>query len=148
MKIKAGYSETGSFWKEFIPFIRHHAGEIRKGGRPVLLRKLRTFLKVLPLMPLTLPVVLMVHALRPLVLIRFGELRSERIGHYVGNTEMYLCRRDAGMDNQHAIDIFYHRLPISNQQLKKMIYQMNALKQLLPINDKFVWFIMKMNFLH
>ena len=50
MKVKVGNSEVTSFGKGFIPFIRHHANEINQGGWPVLLRKLRTFLRLLWLM--------------------------------------------------------------------------------------------------
>jgi len=126
MKIKISNSEAGSFRKGFIPFIRHQASEIHEGGWPVLLRKARTFLMPLYRLLLSLlllpfwPVVLIVRALRPFILIRFGPLRSKDIGHFAGNTELYLCRRDAGMDHQHAFDIFYHQQPVCNQQLKIM----------------------------
>ncbi|MFC1909220.1 TIGR04372 family glycosyltransferase [Chloroflexota bacterium] len=119
MKVKVGNSETSSYRKGFIPFIRFYASQIHEGGWPILLRKARSFLKMLLLMPL-MTVVLILYALRPLVLIRFGQLRSERIGHFAANTEVYLCKRDAGLDNQRAFDIFYHRAPACNQQLKKM----------------------------
>ena len=65
-------------------------------------------------------VVLTVRALRPLVLVRFGPLRSERLGHFTANTELYLCERDAGMHSLRTFDIFYHASPVCNQQLKKM----------------------------
>jgi len=120
MKVKVDNSETGSFSKGFIPLIRHQASEIREGGWLVLMRKLRTFLRLLPLMLPTVPILLIVRILRPVVLIRFGALSSEHIGHLAGNTEMYLCRRDAGMDNPRAFDIFYYMAPAPNQQLKKM----------------------------
>ena len=112
--------------KGFVPFIWHHAREIKEGGWPILLRKIRTLLKLLwlmlqPIMLLPLyPVVLIVRALRPFVLIRFGSLWSDRIGHLGVNTELYLCCRDAGMDNQRAFDVFYHSAPACNQQLKRM----------------------------
>ena len=99
-----------------VRFIRRPAEEIYKGGWPALLREALVFL----MMPLAFPVVLIIRALRPLVLIRFGPLISERLGEFAATTEMYLCRRDAGMDNQQAIDIFYHMLPVCNQQLRKM----------------------------
>lgn len=126
MKARVGNSETGSFRKEFIPRIQHHVGEVRKGGWSVLLRKARAFLGMallmlmrLVLLPL-LPMILIEWALRPWMLIRFGPLISRHIGGFAGNTEMYLCRRDAGMDEQRAFDVFYHRGRPSNQQLQKM----------------------------
>jgi len=97
-------------------FLRLQVKQIHEDGLPVLLRKAHLLLG----MVLAMPVVLVVRALRPLVLIRFGPLRSERIGHFAANTELYLCRRDMGMDDQRTIDIFYHTSPVCNQQLKRM----------------------------
>lgn len=102
--------------KPFNSFLNRQAKEIRKGGFPVLLRKVLD----LPIILLAIPVVLVIRILRPLVLIRLGPLISQRIGHFAANTELYLCRRDAGMENQHAIDVFYTASFICNQQLKKM----------------------------
>jgi putative glycosyltransferase (TIGR04372 family) len=85
--------------------------------------KMRALLQKLFIMPLVLlavPVVLLIRVLRPLVLIRFRYLRSNRIGHFAANTEVYLCERDAGMHGQRVVDIFYYRVPICNHQLKKM----------------------------
>lgn len=116
-------SRVTSEIKTLARFFQCQAREIQEGGFRVLLRKGISFVKkaaflVAPV-PLS-PVVLLVRALRPLVLIRFGPLRSERIGHFAGNTEMYLCERDAGMQDPRSFDIFYHTSPVCNQQLKKM----------------------------
>jgi putative glycosyltransferase (TIGR04372 family) len=62
----------------------------------------------------------LVRLLRPFLRIRVAPLVSERIGHYAGNTEIYLCERDAGMHGESDFDIFYHREKVCNQQLKKM----------------------------
>ena len=72
------------------------------------------------LIPLALGVVLLIRILRPLILIRFGQLRSERIGHFSLNTELYLCEKDVGKQPISSIDLFCHNYPISNKQLKKM----------------------------
>jgi putative glycosyltransferase (TIGR04372 family) len=95
-----------------------------------------------------IPVVLAIRALQPLVLIRFGSLVSQSIGHFAANTELYLCRRDAGMDSPRAIDIFYHTSPVCNQQLKKMwdrtlhvsylACPLDSLNRLLPGGEKHV----------
>jgi putative glycosyltransferase (TIGR04372 family) len=162
MKVKASnpktsWSEKGLEWLSrlipdrfkrgegrFTRFIRRPAEEIYRGGLPALLRETLVFL----MMPLALPVVFLMRALRSLVLIRFGPLMSESIGHFAINTELYLCRRDAGMDNQHAIDIFYHTSPVCNQQLKKMwgrtlhvchlACSVDSLNRLLPGGEKHV----------
>jgi len=62
----------------------------------------------------------MVRAFRPIILVRFGQLISDRIGHLAANTELYLCKRDERLDNKRTFDIFYHAGPVCNQQLKKM----------------------------
>ena len=65
-------------------------------------------------------VVLVVRALRPVLLIRMAQLRSERIGHFALSTELYLCERDVGVQRRGTLDIFFHASPVCNQQLKKM----------------------------
>lgn len=106
--------------KKLILLFRAHAGQIKKGGWPVLIRKLRKFLVMLFLLPLTIPSVLLIRTLRPLVLIRFDPFSSEVIGIFAAVVELYLCRRDAGLDNQRTFDIFYHNRQPCNTQLKKM----------------------------
>jgi len=71
-------------------------------------------------MTLAAPIVLLVRVLKPIIVIRFGLLRSERIGHFAANTELYLCERDIGTNNKKILDIFYYTSPVCNQQLKKM----------------------------
>ncbi len=67
-----------------------------------------------------IPVIMLIRCLSPLLVIRFGQLRGDKIGHFSANTELYLCERDAGMHEKNVHDIFYLLAPISNYQLKKM----------------------------
>ena len=97
-------------------FLGRQAAEIHCEGLRAVLRKVRTGLA----MVLAGPVVLVVRLLRPVLLVRFGPLRSERFGHFAANTELYLCRRDAGLDDKRAVDIFYCNFHVCNQQLRKM----------------------------
>jgi putative glycosyltransferase (TIGR04372 family) len=107
--------------KKILEFNKRQLREIRQGGFPVFSGKLKRLLAERPLTLIALPVVLFIRILRPLTLIRFGQLRSERIGHYVGNTEIYLCDRDLGIQNTCARDFFYNADNIvCNKQLKKM----------------------------
>lgn len=69
---------------------------------------------------IAIPIVILVRLLRPIVVIRFGMLRSENIGHFAANTELYLCERDIGLHGRRVYDFFSHRMPICNQQLAKM----------------------------
>jgi len=59
-------------------------------------------LKILALMA----VAGLIRLLEPVVVIRFGSLFASRLGHLAGNTECYLCERDAGMRPKRCIDIW------------------------------------------
>ena len=61
--------------------------------------------------------------LRPFFLVRWGELESSRLGHFAGNTELYCCERDHGINrpDKPYIDLFYQYYNVTcNQQLAKM----------------------------
>lgn len=97
-------------------YLRYQVNEIRKGGLFVFFRKLKLFLISL----LLLPMIFIVRLIRHFVFIRFGSLRSERIGHYAADTELYLCERDTGLQPRRTFDIFFNEPVICNHQLKKM----------------------------
>ncbi len=97
-------------------FLGRQADEVGREGLAAVLRKIRTGLA----MVLAVPLVLVVRLIRPLILVRFGPLRSERFGHFAANTELYLCRRDAGIDDRRSVDIFYCKFHVCNQQLRMM----------------------------
>ncbi len=91
----------------------------------VLIRKMKRALQILPQLPLyilAVPIVMVIRLIRPWLLVRWCGLISWRIGHFVGNTELYLCERDAGINvpRQRHVDIFYMGGPICNQQLAIM----------------------------
>ena len=73
--------------------------------------------------PLGLFFVLLLRLIRPWFLIRINILVSERIGHLAGNTELYLCERDAGINlpGRRHIDLWYHNWPICNKQIALML---------------------------
>lgn len=96
--------------------IRRQWREARKGGPRVVWN---TALALLGL-PLSPVIVLVVRLLRPIVLIRLGKLISVRIGHLIGNTEIYLCEKDAGMHGADAVDVFYPSQAVCNYQLDRM----------------------------
>ena len=81
---------------------------------------LRRKMFVLAQLPVALMILLAVSLLRPLLLVRFGVLNSVRIGHFVGNTDLYLCEREAGMHPRRVLDIFAHDAQVCNRQLMKM----------------------------
>ena len=91
----------------------------KKFHNAFLLKKGRSFIIYLAIL-LSLPIILVVRALRPFVLIRFKGLISERIGHFTANPELYLCEKDLGMHKgKRVIDIFYYG-KVCNQQVLKM----------------------------
>lgn len=73
----------------------------------------------LAFVPFALACVGLMRLLWPRVKIRIGDIWSPRIGHMLGNTECYLCERDDGRHD--AIDLWYHRKPISNRFAAKLI---------------------------
>lgn len=105
--------------------IQRQITEIRKGGRPVVVRKLKRASRILlklPLYVIAVPAVIAIHLIRPWLLVRLGVLWSARIGHFAANTELYLCERDAGINwpKQRHVDLFYMGMISSNQQLATM----------------------------
>ena len=66
------------------------------------------------------PFVFIMRLLKPVVLIRLGQLRSERIGSLVTETEIYLSELDLGIYDK-AFDIFYYTQPVCNKQLMRMM---------------------------
>lgn len=104
-------------YNKFFCSIKQQINHIREGGLLVLLWKFY----LLWLLVLAVPIVLVIRLLRPFIIIRFGQLRSRRVGHFSGDTEIYLCQRDLHIHDRGTYDIFYHQKPICNYQLKKML---------------------------
>lgn len=97
--------------------------------RTVLFNKMNRTLQMilkLPLFlcsaPFTVLTVLALRIIRPWLLVRWGGLISSRIGHFACNTELYLCKLDAGIKvpRQRYVDLFYMVKPICNEQLATM----------------------------
>lgn len=110
-------------------FISSQSKQVHKAGITVLLPKLWGLFLVL----LSMPIVLLIRLIRPLVVVRFGALRSERIGHFASNTEIYLCKRDLTSQKPRNFDLFYCEGPVSNYQLKRMW------SRVLPIYNLIKW---------
>src|SRR3990167_1662657 len=110
-------------------FIKRQITQIRQGGRPMVAHKFnrafRALLRIsrrLPLYALAISAVIVIRLIRPWLLVRVGGLGSSRIGHFAGNTELYLCERDAGINvpKERHVDLFYMDRLICNQQLATM----------------------------
>jgi putative glycosyltransferase (TIGR04372 family) len=75
-----------------------------------------------PWLALTLPIALLVSIIlllfRPLVLIRVGLLRSDRIGHFAMNHEIFLCEEHLTGGNTRTFDLyFFGSIPTCNSYL-------------------------------
>lgn len=72
---------------------------------------------------IAIPFVLMIRCIKPIYLVRIGNINSSRIGHFVSRVEIYLCEIDANINTpkQRYLDLFYiNPPPISNKQLLKI----------------------------
>ena len=107
-------------------FVERKLLQIQQGGLAVLFRKMKQALQVLlklPLCILAVPVLLVLRLIRPWLLVRWGGLISSSMGHFAGNTELYLCEKEAGINvpKHRHVDLFYMGYrPICNQQLAIM----------------------------
>jgi len=109
--------------------ILKHINQIRALGFVELRRKLFLFFKLilnfvffLLSIPLSFLILIIIRAIKPILLIRLGTLVSWRIGHFAGNTDLYICEKKAGInsDNLKTIDIWCNRTKACNKQLNKM----------------------------
>ena len=105
---------------QVVQFLHRQFIIIGNGGAAVIWRKIGKMVAWLLLGPVALVIVVVVRSLRSVVLLRFGSLVSDRLGHFAANTEIYLCKCEVVPPCPHTFDIFYHNHPISNYQLKKM----------------------------
>jgi putative glycosyltransferase (TIGR04372 family) len=136
-----------SLIKKIIDFIIFQIKAIRRDG---FLQKARqfwkitftalwTFVRIVPIICKAIPLILAVRVLRPLITIRFGSIDSSRLGHFAFHTEIYLCNRDAGLDNNQTYDIFYYDRSVCNQQLKIMwdrLLHINSLSKYLQLVNR------------
>lgn len=112
-------------FSQVICFAQRQVFQVQNGGWSVLRCKLFVLLRKISRtvsLPMALLLVLVIRLLRPWVVIRLGQIPSDRIGHFGADTEIYLCEKDAGINTSHqnCIDIWYYNRIVCNKQLKKM----------------------------
>tara|TARA_B100000787_G_C16193773_1_gene299259 strand:- start:276 stop:1496 length:1221 start_codon:yes stop_codon:yes gene_type:complete len=82
-------------------------------------------LKSEPILFLTIPISMMIMLLliliRPFLVVRFGLLHSDRIGHFLINTELFLCEEIAFKKKKNFFDLFYFPTTPCNLQVAKML---------------------------
>lgn len=113
-------SRLRQFWQSQIR-------QVQAGGWPVFTRKVRSLGKLLSRRLRFLigfiaasPLVLLIVAIRPFFLLRFGTMLSQRIGHFAIDVEDYLCARDCEKPGRHIVDIIGCPEPVCNRQLHMM----------------------------
>jgi putative glycosyltransferase (TIGR04372 family) len=114
-----------------LNFINKQISDIKQQGVNILIYKINILISLFykffiysPFYIIAIPLVLILRILRPFLLIRIGCLISSRIGHFAGNTELYLCEKDfkINVPNCNHIDIFYFGYrQICNKFLAKKI---------------------------
>lgn len=107
---------VGAFKQKATDFVSWQVKQIGAEGAPALHRKMG---KVVWGLLAVIPVIL-VRLIRPILWVRFGVLNSLRIGHFVFDTEIYLCERDVGFQNRKTIDFFGIDEFACNTQWKSM----------------------------
>ena len=105
----------------------YYSQQVKAGGWPVFASKVRSFgkqllrrLSILIKLIAAAPVVILIVAVRPFVLFRFGTMQSDRIGHFAIDVEAYLCSRDRDKPRRYTVDIIGCPKPVSNRQLQTM----------------------------
>ena len=98
-------------------FLKYQYSQIKHSPSIIFIKLLKFFLYI-PALFLFLLVII----LRPLILIRIGAIVSSRLGHFAGNTELYLCEKFSGINkvNRVTFDLFYYEGSICNKQLSNM----------------------------
>lgn len=118
-------------------YLQDQVSAISKGGVPVIGWKIGLFFQLIA----AVPMVLVARLLRPLWLIRFRPL-SNRMGQFVGSTELYLCQRDLGLHDGRILDLFYFLRTVPNQFVKRkwqqqlhvysFVYALDRMNRMIP----------------
>ncbi len=106
-------------------FIRNQIVQLKGDFSAALRRKSFKALRItltLPLYAIAVPAVLSLRLLRCWLEVRIGRICSEHVGHMAGNTEIFLCERDAGIGRtaKPHLDLLYMGEGVSNDQLARM----------------------------
>ena len=85
-------------------------------------RRLSRLIRIALTTPFALFFVVLIRVIRPLFLVRIGVMRSDRIGHFALETELWILERVSGVATRpkRSIDLWYAPEPIANRVLYKM----------------------------
>ena len=93
---------------------------------------LKNDMKLIISIPIALILIFFIILIRNFILIRFGLIHSDRIGHFAANTELYLCLKKSQKIKIKTIDFFYFPTRPCNNQMALMI------KRKLKVYPKFL----------
>jgi len=87
-----------------------------------MLHTAQRFTRLAVTTPFAFMFVILIRIIRPIVCIRIGAMRSDRIGHFALETELLLLEQESGLAPRppRAIDIWYAPEPIANRVIYKM----------------------------
>lgn len=101
--------------------------QIKHGGVQVVLKKAMKALRLsgqistwILMAPPAFLCVLLMRAARPFVLIRIGEIRSDRIGHFGVDTPIHLAQQALGDKGRRTLNLFWIQRQTCNAQWAKM----------------------------
>lgn len=91
-------------------------------GLSVVVRRLGRLLRLAVSVPLALVVVLASRILGPLYVVRFGAMKSDRVGHFALETELTLAEQEVGIRPRprRGADVWYVPRPVSNAALARI----------------------------
>ena len=129
-----------------IFILKRNFKEIRKNGLKVLLKKHYTLyfiILTIPLYFIYLPLILLISLISPIILFRFNNAPSARIGHLACEIEYYLCKKkyDKKFIKRKLfplkVDFFYFDLVCNTQLVKMCRRQLNVIPKffLKPLLD-------------
>ena len=102
-------------------FARTRIGRL-KTLKSNIYRRLSRIIRIALSTPFALFFVVLIRVIRPLFLVRIGVMRSDRIGHFALETELWLLEQESGVASRpkRSIDIWFAPEPIANRVLHKM----------------------------
>lgn len=132
------------------PFWKRRYDDVKEGGWSSVVTIIKYTISVRAWVPgiiLAVPFVLIVRLLRPFIWFRFGNINSDRIGHFAYDVEYYLSEKEVGL-HKGTHDIFFFGRKPANLQFAKMcsrVLTINSFAQylwrandLIPGGEKYV----------
>ena len=90
-------------------FLSRQINQIKEGRWVVIkqkLRKLTNAILIAPIIIITIPIVIILRLIKPILWVRVGYFWAFRIGHFVFDVEYYLSEKKLGLHPNKVIDIF------------------------------------------